>query len=83
MSGTGNTYRPGCWMGEIAGWQFSKETGEIYFRSDCWEDEESEITEETYDPEGCRETSHKNELDSGRNLVFEFVETSPWRTNLK
>ena len=49
-----------------------KETGEIFFRSDY--SDEDEIPEEIYDREDCIEIPHKNDLDLGRNLVFEFVE---------
>lgn len=49
-----------------------KETGEFFYRSDY--DDEDEIPEEIYDREDCIEIPHKNDLDLGRNLVFEFVE---------
>ena len=49
-----------------------KETGEIYYSSDY--DDEDEIPEEIYDREDCIEIPHKNELNLGRNLIFEFVE---------
>lgn len=51
-----------------------KETGEIYYRSEYLGDDEDEIPEEIYDREDCIEIPHKNELDLGRNLVFEFIE---------
>ena len=51
-----------------------KETGEIYYRSEYMSDDEDEIPEEIYDREDCIEIPHKNELDLGRDLVFEFVE---------
>ncbi len=49
-----------------------KETGEIFYASDY--DDEDEIPEEVYDREDSIEILHKNDLDLGRNLVFEFVE---------
>ncbi len=49
-----------------------KETGEILYKSDY--SGEDEIPEEVYDREDCIEIPHKNDLDLGRNLVFEFVE---------
>jgi len=49
-----------------------KETGEIYYSSDY--DDGDEIPEELYDREDCIEIPHKNDLNLGRNLVFEFVE---------
>lgn len=49
-----------------------KETGEILYKSDY--SDEDEIPEEVYDREDCIEIPHKNDLDLGRNLVFEFVE---------
>ena len=49
-----------------------KGTGEIFYGSDY--DDEDEIPEEVYDREDCIEIPHKNDLDLGRNLVFEFVE---------
>ena len=48
-----------------------KETSEIFYASDY--DDEDEIPEEVYDREDCIEIPHKNDLDLGRNLVFEFV----------
>jgi hypothetical protein len=49
-----------------------KETGEIFYASDFGD--EDEIPEEVYDRKDYIEIPHKNELDLGRNLVFEFVE---------
>ena len=49
-----------------------KETGEIFYASDY--DDVDEIPEEVYDRDDCIEIPHKNDLDLGRNLVFEFVE---------
>jgi hypothetical protein len=49
-----------------------KETGEIFYTSDY--DDVDEIPEEVYDRDDCIEIPHKNDLDLGRNLVFEFVE---------
>ncbi len=51
-----------------------KETGEIYYRSEYWGADEDEIPEEVWDRDDCIEIPHKNDLDLGRNLVFEFVE---------
>ena len=49
-----------------------KETGEIFYASDY--DDEDELREDIYYREDCIEIPHKNDLDLGRNLVFEFVE---------
>ena len=49
-----------------------KETGEIFYASDY--DDENEIPEDIYFREDCIQIPHKNDLDLGRNLVFEFVE---------
>ena len=49
-----------------------KETGEIFYSSDY--DDEDEIPEEVYDREDCIEIPHKNDLDLGKNLVYEFTE---------
>lgn len=49
-----------------------KETGEIFYGSDY--EVMEEIPEEVYDRDDCIEIPHKNDLDLGRNLVFEFVE---------
>jgi hypothetical protein len=49
-----------------------KETGEIFYSSDY--DDMDEIPEEMWDRDDCIEIPHKNDLDLGRNLVFEFVE---------
>jgi len=49
-----------------------KETGEIFYASDY--DDENQIPEEIYFREDCIEIPHRNDLDLGRNLVFEFVE---------
>ena len=49
-----------------------KETGEIFFASEY--DDEDGIPEDLHDREDCIEIPHKNDLDLGRNLVFEFVE---------
>ena len=50
-----------------------KETGEIYYASE-FGDMGDEIPEEVYENDNCIEIPHKNELDLGRNLIFEFVE---------
>ena len=49
-----------------------KDTGEIFYSSDY--DDEDEVPEEVYGREDCVEIPHKNDLDLGRNLVFEFVD---------
>jgi len=49
-----------------------KETGEILYASEYGDVDE--IPEEVYDRSDCIEIPHKNDLDLGRNLVFEFVE---------
>jgi len=49
-----------------------KNTGVILYRSECGDDDE--IPEEVFHREDCIEIPHKNDLDLGRNLVFEFVE---------
>ena len=49
-----------------------KETGEIFYASDY--DDENEIPEDIYFREDCIQIPHRNDLDLGRNLVFEFVE---------
>jgi hypothetical protein len=49
-----------------------KETGEIFYASEY--DDEDEIPEDVYENDECIEIPGKNELDLGRNLVFEFVE---------
>jgi hypothetical protein len=50
-----------------------KDTGKILYRSDMAEIDEIE-DEEDLDWDQCVEVPHKNDLDLGRNLVFEFVE---------
>jgi hypothetical protein len=57
---------------KIVGSRFRKETGEIFYTSDY--DDVDEIPEEVYDRDDCIEIPHKNDLDLGRNLVFEFIE---------
>jgi hypothetical protein len=49
-----------------------KETGKFFFESEYGD--EDEIPEEIYFQEDCIKIPHKNDLDLGRNLVFEFVE---------
>jgi Uncharacterised protein family (UPF0158) len=52
-----------------------KSTGKIYYQSAYGDlDELEEFPEDEYDPDIHIEIPHKNELDLGRNLVFEFVE---------
>ena len=47
-----------------------KETGEIYYESGYGDSDE---LPEDIDDEKYVEIPHKNDLDLGRNLVFEFV----------
>ncbi len=49
-----------------------KETGKIFYESEYGD--EDEIPEEIFEDDGCIEIPHKNALDLGKNLVFEFVE---------
>ncbi len=49
-----------------------KETGEIYYWSEYGD--EDKIPEDVYGRDDCIEIPHKNDLNLGRNLVFEFVE---------
>ncbi len=50
-----------------------KDTGKILYRSDMAGIDEIE-DEEDLDWDQCIEIPHKNDLNLGRNLVFEFVE---------
>jgi hypothetical protein len=50
-----------------------KDTGEIYYRSEMSGIDETE-EEDDLDLDECIEIPHKNDLNLGRNLVFEFVE---------
>lgn len=49
---------------------YDKTTGQFYFESDMLD--ESDIPEDI-DWDQCVEVPHKNDLDLGRELVFEFV----------
>ena len=49
-----------------------KESGEIFYSSDYAD--EDEIPEEVYYRDDCIAIPHKNDLDLGRDLVFEFVD---------
>jgi len=49
-----------------------KDTGEIFYTSDY--DDMDEIPEEAYLSDDCIQIPHKNDMDMGKNLVFEFVE---------
>jgi len=49
-----------------------KETGDIFYRSDDFDDDD--MPEDVYDREDCIEMPHKNDLDLGINLIFEFIE---------
>ena len=52
-----------------------RQSGKTYYRSDCLDmDEIDQLSDEDYDPKVHIHTPHKNDLDLGRNLVFEFVE---------
>ena len=50
-----------------------KDTGKILYRSDMAGIDEIE-DEDDFEWDQCIEIPHKNDLDLGRNLVFEFVE---------
>lgn len=53
----------------------NKQTGKIYYRSELGDiDEQEELSEEEYDSTIHIEIPHKNDLELGRNLVFEFVD---------
>jgi hypothetical protein len=49
----------------------NKQTGEMYWRSEM--DDMDEITDADIDGDQCIEIPHKNDLDLGRELVFDFV----------
>ena len=49
-----------------------KDTGEIYYSSD--DGEMDEVPDGVYENDDCIEIPHKNDLDLGRNLVFEFMD---------
>lgn len=51
-----------------------KDTGEIYFQSETAGIDEVEEAEENLNWDECLEIPHKNELNLGRDLVFEFIE---------
>lgn len=52
-----------------------KQTGKIYYCSElAGIDDLNELSEEEYDPANHIEIPHNNDLELGRNLVFEFVE---------
>ena len=50
-----------------------KDTGQILYRSEMGDIDE--IGDEDFDWDTCIEIPHKNDLDLGQRLVFEFVET--------
>ena len=50
-----------------------KDTGEILYRSNLGDIDE--IEDKELDLDVCVEIPHKNDLDLGQELVFEFVET--------
>jgi hypothetical protein len=49
-----------------------KEAGKFYYASEYGDDEE--IPEEIFEDDNCIEIPNKNDLNLGRNLVFEFIE---------
>ncbi|SEC07881.1 Uncharacterised protein family (UPF0158) [Rhizobiales bacterium GAS191] len=51
----------------------SKETGKTYWRSDYMDESVEELPEDIDDGEKYLEVPHKNDLDLGRTLVFDFV----------
>lgn len=51
-----------------------KSTGKIYYQSACGDLDEFEEFKDEYDPDIHIAIPHKNNLDLGNNLVFEFVE---------
>ena len=63
-------YASAGFMGENSA-LICKETGEIFYSSDDMDDDE--MPEDVYDREDCIAMPHKNDLDLGINLTFEFV----------
>ncbi len=51
-----------------------KDTGKITYQSDYDDLKEIETAEDLLDSDNCVDIPHKNDLDLGKNLVFEFVE---------
>jgi len=51
----------------------SKETGKIYYQSDYIDEEEEELPEDIDDGGKYIAVPHKNDLDLGRELVYDFV----------
>ncbi|MFA7183534.1 MAG: UPF0158 family protein [Victivallales bacterium] len=51
-----------------------KDTGEILYQSEFGELNEIEAAGEFLDEDNCVDIPHKNDLDLGKTLVFEFVE---------
>ncbi len=51
----------------------NKDTGQIVYRSEMGDDDE--IADEELEGDGWLDIPHKNDLDLGWELVFEFVET--------
>ena len=49
-----------------------KDTGEIYYTSDSGDMDE--VPEDAYYNDDCIKIPHKNDMDLGRNLVFEFMD---------
>ncbi|MHC4489041.1 MAG: UPF0158 family protein [Planctomycetota bacterium] len=50
-----------------------KDTGQILYRSEMGDIDE--IGDEDFDRDMCIEIPHKNDLDLGQRIVFEFIET--------
>jgi len=50
----------------------NKKTGETYYVSE-YSDDDEDIPEDLYENEDYIEIPHKNDLNLGRNLVFDFV----------
>jgi hypothetical protein len=53
---------------------FRRDTGEILYQSELGDMKEIEIAEDMLDDENCIDIPHKNDLDLGKALVFEFME---------
>jgi hypothetical protein len=51
-----------------------KDTGKIFYQSDLAVLNEIEDAEAMLDRDNCVDIPHKNDLELGKNLVFEFVE---------
>ena len=51
-----------------------KSAGRIYYHSEMYD--EDEIPEDLWESDSAVEIPHKNDLDLGRKLVFDFVDTA-------